>query len=396
MAEGTYPENQPKFAKRQGLLGISDLLPNTVDSLLGPNGLLQGLATAGASAVNPNDKVPDAAHPFKTPGPTDQRGPCPGLNALDLPRNGIVTAGQVEAATSQGFNMAPDLSGLLNLIAILFGGNIEAQTFSIGGEDDRTYSPSGIGSKAAGRQYGLDAHSRCEGDASAMRRDYFTNGGDNHNVYPDRFKRFIKYAKQQGGQCNVAAANALYGENVRESIANNPKYYNTAYTLLVVLGEVARGPGRVPIHSQFLLKRNILGRRTLCYVPERFPENWYRRSTPYGVTPFLEGLLPTYLSGPALATNPLSAPLNKQQINELGCAIAQGLESGIPVSLLGSSFEKIQASVQYLQSKIASGFPNILTCSPGEDTLQETGPGGSQHERPGTTGVSQSYGKICA
>lgn len=133
--------------------------------------------------------------------------------------------------------MAPDLSGLLNLIAILFGGNIETQTFSIGGEDDRTYSPSGIGSKAAGRQYGLDAHSRCEGDASAMRRDYFTNGGDNHNVYPDRFKRFIKYAKQQGGQFNVAAANALYGENVRESIANNPKYYNTAYTLLVVLGE---------------------------------------------------------------------------------------------------------------------------------------------------------------
>jgi hypothetical protein len=156
---------------------------------------------------------------------------------VDLPRNGIVTAGQVEAATAQGFNMGADLSGLLNLIAILFGGNIETQTFSIGGEDDRTYSPSGIGSKAAGRQYGLDAHSRCEGDASAMRRDYFTNGGDNHNVYPDRFKRFIKYAKQQGGQFNVAAANALYGENVRESIANNPKYYNTAYTLLVVLGE---------------------------------------------------------------------------------------------------------------------------------------------------------------
>ena len=96
---------------------------------------------------------------------------------------------------------------------------------------------------------------------------------------------------------------------------------------------------------------------TLCYVPERFPENWYRRSTPYGITPFLEGLLPTYLSGPALATNPLSALLNKQQINELGCAIAQGLESGIPVSLLGSTYEKIQASVQYLQSKIASGFP---------------------------------------
>jgi hypothetical protein len=118
MAEGTYPgqshfldvsrawtdvliptENEPKVAKRQGFTGLSDLLPNTVNSLLGPGGLLQGLATAGASAVNPNDKVPDAAHPFKVgfvviaerrelmccwqaPGKTDQRGPCPGLNAL--------------------------------------------------------------------------------------------------------------------------------------------------------------------------------------------------------------------------------------------------------------------------------------------------------------------------
>lgn len=25
-------------------------------------------------------QVPDAAHPFIAPGPTDQRGPCPGLN----------------------------------------------------------------------------------------------------------------------------------------------------------------------------------------------------------------------------------------------------------------------------------------------------------------------------
>lgn len=87
MAEGTYPgslhsrrlphspdvliptENEPKVAKRQGLTGLSDLLPNTVNSLLGPGGLLQGLATAGASAVNPNDKVPDAAHPFRVSSP---------------------------------------------------------------------------------------------------------------------------------------------------------------------------------------------------------------------------------------------------------------------------------------------------------------------------------------
>lgn len=40
---------------------------------------------------DPNDEE----HVFKEPGPTDQRGPCPGMNALAnngyLPRSGIVT-----------------------------------------------------------------------------------------------------------------------------------------------------------------------------------------------------------------------------------------------------------------------------------------------------------------
>ena len=71
----------------------------------------------------------------------------------------------------------PDLSGLLVFIAVAFGGNIESSTFSLGGEDDRTYSASGIGSREAGRQYGLASHSRCEGDISAMRRDFYLNNG---------------------------------------------------------------------------------------------------------------------------------------------------------------------------------------------------------------------------
>jgi hypothetical protein len=68
--------------------------------------------------------------------------------------------------------MGTDLSTLLIFIATAFGGNIESLTFSLGGEDDRTYSASGIGSREAGRQLGLAGHSRCEGDISAMRRDF--------------------------------------------------------------------------------------------------------------------------------------------------------------------------------------------------------------------------------
>jgi hypothetical protein len=44
-----------------------------------------------------------------------------------------------------------ELSTLLAVVAITFGGNLATETFSLGGEDDRTYSSSGIGAKAFGR-----------------------------------------------------------------------------------------------------------------------------------------------------------------------------------------------------------------------------------------------------
>jgi hypothetical protein len=75
---------------------------------------------------------------------------------------------------------------------------------------------------------------------------------------------------------------------------------------------------------------------TICYVPERFPENWYRRSYPYGVAQLVEGLVPTYLTGPELTLpNPLGILQNGAQTAEIGCAIYQGITSGIPASLLG-------------------------------------------------------------
>jgi hypothetical protein len=165
-------------------------------------GLVGGIVGSIASSVDPSNKRPDAAHPFIAPGPTDQRGPCPGLNTLAnhgafhcvtlyltvgpntdheisgyISRDGIVTAGEVIQATSEGFNMAADLSGLLVLVAVAFTGNLATEKFSIGGEDSRTYSATGIGSKEAGRQFGLDGHSRCEGDISATREDFFLNNG---------------------------------------------------------------------------------------------------------------------------------------------------------------------------------------------------------------------------
>jgi hypothetical protein len=82
-------ESAHDFAERQllgigskdGLLGLG--LEETLQNALGGvGGLLEGLLGSIAQLGNGETLVPDGNHPFQAPGPTDQRGPCPGLNAL--------------------------------------------------------------------------------------------------------------------------------------------------------------------------------------------------------------------------------------------------------------------------------------------------------------------------
>ncbi|GAA5848950.1 hypothetical protein JCM9279_004674 [Rhodotorula babjevae] len=376
-----------------GLLGqLGDTLTNNVDGIItGVEGALgdvvNGLTGALATGVKESDRRPDADHPYMEPGPTDQRGPCPGLNTLAnhgyLPRNGIVTAEQITKATSEGFNMAADLSGVLNLIAVAFGGNLETTTFSIGGEDERTYSASGIGSKAAGRQFGLDAHSRCEGDASAFRRDYFLNDGDNHSQHPDRFRRWIEHAKNNNGEFNIQSANQLWAENAKESLEKNDRLYFQAYTIIVILGEYpflseffsngTYGAGGVSNLESMapLLGFKVNDDGSICSQPERFPDNWYRRSTPYGVlNGLVPGLVGTYAQYPLLP-NPLSAVLKGGQVNQIGCAIYQGLTSGIPASLLLSTTDGVSSALTNLQNKLIPGLPNLFGCDISQNDLQQ-------------------------
>ncbi|GAA5913046.1 hypothetical protein JCM6882_005546 [Rhodosporidiobolus microsporus] len=410
------------YLKERGLL--SDL-GNTVvaggETLItgvegGLGQLVDGLSAALATGVRESDRRPDADHPFQAPGPTDQRGPCPGLNTLAnhgyLPRSGIVTGSEIIEAVGEGFNMAADLAGLLVLIAVAFGGNLETATFSIGGEDDRTYSATGIGSKAAGRQFGLDGHSRCEGDASATRADFFMNGGDNHNGQPERFRRFMELAKKNGGQFNVAAANELYAQNADISLENNPKLYFQAYTIIVILGEYpfipnfftngTYGAGGVSNLESIssLMGYQINEDGSICYVPERFPDNWYRRATPYG---FVNGLVPglpgTLAANPKLLPNPLSAIFASGQVSQIGCALYQGITSGIPASILGSTVESVSQLTKSLQQKLLPGLPNLFSCDVDQNSLQEDGVGGGQYfdasmQASGGNG-QQRYGEIC-
>ncbi|GAA97831.1 uncharacterized protein L969DRAFT_77894 [Mixia osmundae IAM 14324] len=400
-----------------GDVGHEALKKRGLPQILGaPANLLDGILGGVAAVVDPNQKRPEPGYNFIAPGPTDQRGPCPGLNTLAnhgyLNRSGIVRAGDVITATERGFNMGPDLSALLVTIAVAFGGNIETEVFSLGGEDDRTYSATGIGSKAAGRQYGLDAHSRCEGDISATREDYYLNNGDDHNGSPRRFARFIETAKANGGQFNVPAANQLFGINSKESIAYNPRLYFQAYTIVVVLGEYpflpnffSNGTYGAGGDSNFESLAPLMGytidnaTQQICYQPERFPDNWYRRTTPYGVAQLVEGLVPTYLAaGKNLPLpNPLGALLqNNAQTSEITCAVYQGIFSGIPTAV-GATAQSISDISTYVsKSLFGPSAKPLFGCDISEPSIatNSSNPNGNQYASPLNNGGSQSQ-QIC-
>ncbi|KAJ3039179.1 hypothetical protein HDV00_012502 [Rhizophlyctis rosea] len=207
-----HPEARAVIEKRQkkrdigGVVGgVGTLLEETaisvVDSVLGlfpKDDNVKGLK-----------RFPEADYPFKAPGPTDQRGPCPDLNTLAnhgyLPCNDMATFGQIVAATQRVLNMAADLANLLAVGGAIDGGDILSQKMSIGGADNRVGLLDGALNPVFGTPSGITGHGKFnEGDASATRYDFYLNKGDNFSFQPDLFKQMHQTALKVGnGTYNV-------------------------------------------------------------------------------------------------------------------------------------------------------------------------------------------------
>jgi hypothetical protein len=74
---GRHTSFAKKLSQDHGARGLLDL-----PILASIGSVVEGITGSVASIVDKNNKRPDAAHPYQAPGPTDQRGPCPGLNTL--------------------------------------------------------------------------------------------------------------------------------------------------------------------------------------------------------------------------------------------------------------------------------------------------------------------------
>lgn len=102
-------------------------------------------------------------HKFIAPGPGDQRGQCPGLNALAnhgyLPRNGVATIQQFVDATTSVFGMGADLALFLSTYGAVIDGSLTS--WSIGGKPH-----TGIGG----------SHGNYETDSSPLKGDLYQYG----------------------------------------------------------------------------------------------------------------------------------------------------------------------------------------------------------------------------
>lgn len=82
---------------------------STVEKRASTNCLPHTLPDFLPSNITGLKKFPEAAYPYQDPKPSDQRGPCPGMNTLAnhgyINRNGITTVAQTVIAAARVFNM---------------------------------------------------------------------------------------------------------------------------------------------------------------------------------------------------------------------------------------------------------------------------------------------------
>ncbi|EMD36869.1 heme-thiolate peroxidase [Gelatoporia subvermispora B] len=299
-------------------------------------------------------KIPDDDHPFMAPGPTDQRGPCPGLNTLAnhgyLPRNGIVTQADILSATAAGFNMGADLAEVVSTIAIAYDGDLITSRLSIGGPDNRT---SFLGSlqNIFGVEGGLDHHASFETDTSATRDDAFF--GNDYTMMPNLYAQMKSIAAQHGGLYNLDAMKDLQLLRYQQSIATNPTFY--LLPLQGPLNVIAKtfipaffsngtyGAGGVPNEASIsaFFGAELLPNGSFTAVPERFPDNWYRRGTPFQLSDAFEATL-DLLNSTGIVFGANAGQVNSflpldlaaaTNVNGLACILRDAIQANVPTSI---------------------------------------------------------------
>lgn len=204
------------------------------------------------------------------------------------------------------------------------------------------------------------------------------------------FKQNVGFAAADSSkQFTMAAMAKQYAANAQFSKNNNPYLYYFPFPQIVSLGAFAfypnffsngtYGAGGVANYESI---SSIVGAQydsksgDFKYVPERWPENWYRRATPYGAVQALtDGFLKIY---PANIIVPGAAQIGTDNLSvqTLLCDLYQGINSIVPLIAAGS-LEDTSKLVTFAVNKLlpvlgkntALGCPDSTLSPNGKDLL---------------------------
>ncbi|KAF1933715.1 Cloroperoxidase [Didymella exigua CBS 183.55] len=264
-------------------------------------------------------------HAFQAPSKDDQRGPCPGLNALAnhgyIPHDGITSYGEVVTAINQVFGMGIDLALILGLMGTVWTGNPLSLDpgFSIGGTVANDGSDNLLGNLVGviGDPRGLQgSHNWIESDSSLTRDDLYVTG-DAWTMNMTLFRDIYGRADENG----VISMDLLAEQAARRwqySVSHNPNFYygpvtgmisrNAGYMFLgrLLSNHTEEYPDGVlsqeVLKSFFAVYEDAQGNLEYRQGHETFPENWFRRSSEYGLIPLNVDIISWVMKHPELGS----------------------------------------------------------------------------------------------
>lgn len=246
----SFPAQQfEHLAKRDGIL--EGLLDASSD-------LVQSIATDLREALTALDHLDSSGpvdvtgeHAFQAPSVTDQRGPCPGLNALAnhgyINRDGIASLIDVVPAIVQVYGMGVELALVLAVMGVVWTGDPISldPSFSIGSNDTAVENALDNLQGMLGTPQGIDySHNFIEADSSPTRNDLYVTG----NAWSMNISRFQELydTVPESETFTFDSMSSWAAKRWHDSVETNPYFYYGPFT-----GMIARNAGYLFYHRLF-------------------------------------------------------------------------------------------------------------------------------------------------
>lgn len=263
-------------------------------------------------------------HAFQPPNfdKGDQRGPCPGLNALAnhgyISRDGIAGFFEVIHAVIHVYGMGVDLITVLAVMGTVGVGNPLSLNpgFSIGGKSRKANNVLRNLFGLLGTPQGLDhAHNWIESDSSNTRDDlYITGDASTMNM-----TLFLEaYNSSEDYVLTMDDIGARAAKRFEESISINPNFYYGPYTGMIARNSGYAFTGRIlsnhtmeypfgghltkDVFSSFYAVYEEDGKLVYKKGHEQIPANWYRIGMDYGLVQLNLDLVEWFMKYPILAS----------------------------------------------------------------------------------------------